>query len=71
MNYRDIQAGSIFQAWGSSAVPSLSEPVTLSITTKCPEKWLLVDKETGQVYEGSSEVNPYVASQYLWKPIDS
>jgi hypothetical protein len=71
MNYRDIQAGSIFQAWGSFSSPTLSEPVTLSITTKCPEKWLLIDRETGQVYQGSDEVNPHMPSQMLWKPIES
>jgi hypothetical protein len=70
MTYRDIQAGSIFQAWGNFSSPSLKEPVTLSVTTKCPEKWLLVDRETGQVYQGSAEENPYITSQYLWKPID-
>jgi hypothetical protein len=28
----------------------LSEPVTLTIKTKCPGKWMLADKETGEVY---------------------
>ena len=27
----------------------------LSIRTKCPAKWLLVDRETGQVYQGNSQ----------------
>jgi hypothetical protein len=27
--------------------------VTLTVKTKCPEKWLLVDRETGLVYQGS------------------
>lgn len=71
MDYRSIQGGSIAHGWGSFSAPSLEEPVVLSVTTKCPEKWLLVDRETGQVYEGSREENPYVPSQYLWKPIDS
>lgn len=31
----------------------LLNPVTLQVKTKCPEKWLLVDRETGQVYQGS------------------
>jgi hypothetical protein len=27
--------------------------VHLHIGTKCPEKWLLIDRETGQVYQGN------------------
>jgi hypothetical protein len=38
--------------------------ITLSITTKCPDKWLLVDQETGQVYI------PYTTPGNLqWKKI--
>jgi hypothetical protein len=29
--------------------------VTLKVKTKCPEKWLLVDRETGVVYQGSEK----------------
>jgi hypothetical protein len=29
--------------------------VTLQVKTKCPEKWLLVDRETGVVYQGSEK----------------
>ena len=31
----------------------LESPVDLVIHTKCPEKWLLVDRETGQSYFGN------------------
>jgi hypothetical protein len=31
----------------------LSNSVLLQVKTKSPEKWLLVDRETGQVYQGS------------------
>jgi hypothetical protein len=34
---------------------SLNEAVILTIKTKSPEKWLLVDKETGQVFQGSDK----------------
>lgn len=71
MNYRDIQSGSVAQAWGSFTAQSLPEPITLSITTKCPEKWLLIDRETNQVYQGSSELNPFMDGQYLWKPVNN
>lgn len=42
----------------------LDNAITFSITTKCPEKWLLVDKETGEVYV------PYTTPGNLqWKKI--
>jgi hypothetical protein len=28
-------------------------PVSLTIYTRCPEKWVLVDTETGQIYKGN------------------
>lgn len=31
------------------------EPITLRVYTKVPKKWLLVDRETGEVYEGNEE----------------
>jgi hypothetical protein len=50
-------------------VESLEECVNLSIITKCPEKYLLVDKETGVVYNGSSEPNSYIKGHCLWKEV--
>jgi len=35
----------------------LENPITLQVYTKAPEKWLLVDKETGQTYQGSVSGN--------------
>ncbi len=32
----------------------LYEPVNLVVHTKCPEKWILMDKETGEIYQGNS-----------------
>ena len=29
-----------------------SEPTDLTIHTKCPSKWILIDLETGQMYRG-------------------
>jgi len=29
--------------------------VSLIVKTLCPEKWLLIDRETGQVYQGNPE----------------
>jgi hypothetical protein len=33
--------------------------VDLTIHTKCPSKWLLIDLETGQEYIGSRQPNLY------------
>ena len=30
-------------------------PITLTVTTKSPGKWLLIDRETGQVFSGSAQ----------------
>lgn len=31
-------------------VPELDEAKVFTIKTKCPQKWLLVDQETGEIY---------------------
>ena len=28
--------------------------INLVVHTKCPEKWLLIDRETGEIYQGNS-----------------
>jgi hypothetical protein len=33
----------------------LSEPIDLIVHTKSPEKWMLLDKETGEIYQGNSD----------------
>ena len=45
--------------------PELTEAITLTVYTKCPEKWMLVDKETGEVYIGYS-----TTGKNSWKKID-
>lgn len=40
-------------------VESLPSPVDLSIHTKCPRKWMLIDLETGQQYRGLNEPGQY------------
>jgi hypothetical protein len=42
MNLRKLQDG--------TPVPELDQAVTLIVKTKCPAKWLLVDRETGEAY---------------------
>ena len=36
-----------------SVVPETQAPVTLSLVTRCPQKWLAVDLETGEIWAGS------------------
>ena len=36
------------------SVEELDKPVILQIKTKCPNKWTLLDNETGEVYRGKS-----------------
>jgi hypothetical protein len=48
-----------------SEVSELAEAQTLTLKTKCPEKWLLIDRETGEIY------TPYITSGVnQWKKID-
>ena len=44
---------------------SLNTAVDLTIHTKCPEKWLLIDLETGQEYRGQVIPNEYG----IWKRV--
>ena len=36
-------------------IETTEHPVALSIYTRCPLKWILVDTETGQTYQGNPE----------------
>jgi hypothetical protein len=40
-------------------VEEYNEAVDLTVHTKAPGKWLLIDLETGQEYIGSKEPNKY------------
>lgn len=46
-------------------VQEFENPVSLSVYTKCPEKWLLVDLETGEHYLGTPG-----GGKYDWKKVD-
>jgi hypothetical protein len=48
---------------------TILKSVTLKVKTKCPEKWLLVDRETGAVYQGS-EKGHWDRLDPVIKPID-
>jgi hypothetical protein len=56
MNKRILQDG--------REVHELQSPTTLTIKTKCPAKWLLIDQETGEAYV------PYDTSGTMqWKKV--
>jgi hypothetical protein len=42
-----------------SQEPEYETAIDLTIHTKCPGKWLLIDLETGQQYRGSEKPNMY------------
>ena len=39
-------------------VEELDLPVTLTVYTKCPEKWMLTDMQTGEKYIGYPTAGP-------------
>jgi hypothetical protein len=41
----------------SASYKELETAVILQVKTKSPEKWLLIDRETGQAYQGSLSGN--------------
>jgi hypothetical protein len=47
-------------------VEELPRPINLSIVTKCPLKWKLVDLETGQCYTATGDFELYKQ----WKLLD-
>lgn len=49
-----------------TSVVELEESKTLTVKTKCPEKWLLIDQETGEVYRGFT-----TNGKNSWEKIDN
>jgi len=58
MKTRKLQTG--------DEVIELENPVTLEVYTKCPEKWLLIDLETGERYTGYT-----TEGKNSWKKIET
>lgn len=48
-------------------VPEVENAVLLKIYTKCPQKWMLTDLETGQCFIGHE--NPQLGPSH-WKKIE-
>jgi hypothetical protein len=57
MTVRKLQSG--------ETVSELTTPVTLTVYTKCPEKYKLTDMETGEEYTGYSS-----SGQYSWNKLE-
>ncbi len=49
-------------------VPEFDKPVTLEVYTKCPQKWMLVDLQTGERYIGHED--PTVGPSH-WKKVET
>lgn len=49
----------------NNKIEELDQAIELKVITKCPQKWLLIDQETGQVYRGTE--NPKVGK--MWQLI--
>jgi hypothetical protein len=41
------------------------EAIVLTVKTKRPEKWLLLDRETGQVYQGNVKGHWDILKPYI------
>jgi hypothetical protein len=48
-------------------VPAFDIPIKLKIVTKCPNKWKLIDMETGEEYIGQV---PTDEDTHHWKKIE-
>lgn len=66
MKNRELVANQISFKWPNKTVEELSVPIQLSVITKAPEKYVLLDMETGQIYVGSNQNNPYDPNFKLW-----
>jgi len=64
--FREILSNQISFNWPSKKVEELTTPIQLSVITKAPEKYVLIDMETSQVYLGSNQNNPYDPNFKLW-----
>jgi hypothetical protein len=58
-SYHTETASNLRKLLNGSEVPETDKAVDLTIHTKAPSKWLLIDLETGQEYIGSEEPNLY------------
>jgi hypothetical protein len=69
MSKRQIQTHAYHIEQSNDTVPELDSAIHLAVITKAPEKYILIDTETGQTYRGSDTDNPYLPGYKIWKPI--
>ena len=69
INARNCNVGQRFlkmrKLLDGTEVQELPEPKTLTVYTKCPEKYRLVDMETGEIYIGRD-----TDGRQHWKKLD-
>jgi hypothetical protein len=64
--FRELISNKVTFNWPNKQVEELDSPIQLSVITKVPEKYILIDMETGQVYVGSNQDNPYNTDFKIW-----
>jgi hypothetical protein len=64
--FRKLKENQVSFKWPSKDVEELDIPIQLSVITKAPEKYVLLDLETGQIFVGSNQNNPYDPNFKLW-----
>lgn len=67
MRKRKLTPGPYVYETADLEVDDFEKAVHLTIITKAPEKYLVIDLETGQMYRGSSVDNKHVPGYKLWK----
>lgn len=63
---RKLKKKQVSFEWHDTEVDELDTAVQLSVVTKAPEKYILIDMETGQVFVGSNQNNPYDPNYKTW-----
>jgi hypothetical protein len=63
---RKLKNNRVSFEWPNKEIPELNIAVQLSVITKAPEKYILIDMETGQVFVGSNHNNPYDPNYKTW-----
>lgn len=56
MNKRKLKDG--------TEISDIESPVELTVKTRCPDKWLLIDRESGEAY-----VAYHDSTRYRWKKL--
>ncbi len=64
---RILKSSTASFSWPDVELDNSVLPVTLIVKTRCPEKYILIDMETGQVYVGSNKDNPYMPYTKIWE----